>query len=160
MQIHKTAGFTLLELMIVVAIIAIIMAVALPAYDKQMLKSRRADAKTSLMALAQLQESFNMNNANSYASSLLDTAANGGLNCQTKGLCQDDGGTAKTPEAYYDLSVTDLQGGTDDFVSGFVLTATIASGGPQDDAWEKAHCNTLSINSLGQKTSTPTADCW
>ncbi len=167
MRIYKSAGFTLIELMIVVAIIGTILAFALPAYDKQMLKSRRADAKTALLALAQLQESFNMNNANQYADTLLGT---GGLNCEHKGICEAAGTVATTPEGFYTLTVTDLAGKTGtgaDFVSGFILTATIAAGKAQDQKWERERCASLSINSRGQKTAADSssgtansADCW
>jgi len=156
----KNKGFSLIEIMVVIAIIGILLAIALPAYDKQMLKSRRADAKTTLLALSQLQETFNMNYGNSYASSLLDAAASGGLDCDNKGLCKQVGGNAVTPDGHYTLAVTDLQGGSTDFISGFILTATIASGKAQDDDWEKSQCKEFSINSRGQKTSKPTGSCW
>jgi len=51
-------GFTLIELMIVVAIIAIFAAIAYPSYQRAILKSRRADAKTALLDLASRQERF------------------------------------------------------------------------------------------------------
>lgn len=45
---NKTSGFTLIELMVVVAIVAILAAIALPSFADQMRKSRRAEAVTSL----------------------------------------------------------------------------------------------------------------
>lgn len=52
----KSQGFTLIELMIVVAIIAIIASVAYPSYQDSIAKSRRADAQASLLELAQFME--------------------------------------------------------------------------------------------------------
>lgn len=52
------AGFTLIELMITVAIIAIIAAVAYPAYSDQIAKGRRAEARTVLLDGAQWMERF------------------------------------------------------------------------------------------------------
>ena len=50
------SGFTLIELMIVIAIIGIISAVAFPSYSSYITKSRRADAKISLTKMADAQE--------------------------------------------------------------------------------------------------------
>lgn len=49
-------GFTLIELMIVVAVIAILAAIALPSYQEHVRKSRRAQAKADLVELAQFLE--------------------------------------------------------------------------------------------------------
>jgi len=62
-------GFTLIEVMIVVAILGIISAIALPSYTKYVEKSRRTDAKVELLKIAQLQESFFAQNL-SYAENL------------------------------------------------------------------------------------------
>jgi type IV pilus assembly protein PilE len=52
----KAKGFTLMELMIVIAIVAILAAIAYPSYQSQIRASRRADAQAALMGLAQAME--------------------------------------------------------------------------------------------------------
>ena len=54
----KQNGFTLIELMIVVAIIGVLSAIAYPSYQSYMKKSARADAKVGLTKLADKQERF------------------------------------------------------------------------------------------------------
>jgi type IV pilus assembly protein PilE len=51
-------GFTLIELMIVVAIIALLSAIAFPAYTSYIAKSRRADARGQLLQVAQFMQRF------------------------------------------------------------------------------------------------------
>lgn len=58
MNAKKQIGFTLIELMIVVAIVGILAAVAYPAYTDSIRKGRRAQARTALMELMQQQERF------------------------------------------------------------------------------------------------------
>lgn len=58
----KPRGFTLIEIMITVAILGIISAIALPSFFDAMRKSRRADAFTALSAVQQAQERWRANN--------------------------------------------------------------------------------------------------
>jgi type IV pilus assembly protein PilE len=59
----KRRGFTLIELMIVVAIVAIIAAVAMPSFFGQIRKSRRADAVSALSQVMQAQERYRADNS-------------------------------------------------------------------------------------------------
>ena len=54
----RARGFTLIELMITVAIVAVLLAVAMPSYQSYVRKSARASAQAHLMALAARQEQF------------------------------------------------------------------------------------------------------
>ena len=58
MNVRKLHGFTLVELMIVVAIVAILAAIAYPSYAQQVRKGRRVDAKSAMLDLAARQEKY------------------------------------------------------------------------------------------------------
>lgn len=86
MQLRRPLGFTLIELMITVAIIAVIAAVAYPSYQDSITKGRRAEGRTALLQVLQQQERF-ITQRNAYycfatdpgtgATSVVTPAANG-----------------------------------------------------------------------------------
>ena len=67
---RKTTGFTLVELMIVIAVMAILVSLALPSYQQSIRKGRRADAQTDLIEfVGQAERVFTQ--TNSYATAVL-----------------------------------------------------------------------------------------
>ncbi len=134
---NRVRGFSLLELMIAVAVIAILVAVAYPSYQRQMARGARADAHSALAAIANRQEQYfydhrsytNSTKALGFAASYL---TDGGHYLIT--LAAPDSGSLKT---------------------GFVATATAQGGHASRDAG----CLTLTINALGERGGT-SADCW
>ena len=69
--VRSVGGFTLIELMMVVIIVAILLAVALPAYRDQVIRGHRATAKSELMEIANRQEQYLLANR-AYAANLSD----------------------------------------------------------------------------------------
>ena len=141
---NKTKGFTLIELMIAVAIIGILVAVALPSYRNSVLRSNRADAHLSLARIATLQEQFFFRN-NQYTGDFADI-----VNGVTSGQPID------SDEDNYSLVVTATGGGT-----GWTVTATA-----QGDQTDDADCNSLTMTNLGVKTALNSGgtanntECW
>ena len=61
MSLHRRNGFTLIEVIIVMAIIAILTAIAFPSYQNYIIRSSRSAAQTELLELANLQEKIYLN---------------------------------------------------------------------------------------------------
>jgi type IV pilus assembly protein PilE len=106
-QARRSRGFTLIELMMVVAVVAILAAVALPSFLDSIRKGRRSEAFAAISALQQAQERWRSNKA-------------------TYGDNTELSVTSPTrPSGYYTIGIT---GNT---ATGYVVTATAASGTTQ-----------------------------
>jgi type IV pilus assembly protein PilE len=113
-------GFTLIELMIVVVIIGILAAVAMPSYQRYIVRAVRSAAQVELMALAGMQEKIFLN-SNSYAfggATGVTTAYNG---TNTGGLGRTSG---QTEDGRYTLSIVTLADAANCTPAAAVATAT------------------------------------
>lgn len=147
----RQRGLTLVELMVVVAVMAVIAAVAYPLYTNQVQKSRRADAKIALETIAMAQERFYTINgrfSDDYTELYTGTlAAGAGLAWP----CTDTD-TCSTAKGYY---VVDIRHVTDD--QDFEVEATKSGIQAGDD-----DCAEFTLNQLGVKTATDggSTSCW
>ena len=143
-MIRKQQGFTLIELMIAVAIVGIIAAIALPSYQAIVRKSNRAEAKTELMDVAQrLQRCYTV-----YAR--FDDTTNCGI---YKDLVDANKYTTRGG-GYYEISIAPTT--ADDLrKTTYTLTAT-AKKTPQTQDTTNG-CNELKLEHTGEKKPTL---CW
>ena len=141
-SIKSNQGFTLIELMIVVVIVAVLMGIALPSYTEYVNKGRRSDAMSALLDVANKQEQF-MFDRNSYTTTMTQL-----------GFAADP---LVSVEGHYNVDA--VAGGTGSIQTSYRLTATPLSTSPQDD---DARCTSFTLTSTGTKTATGThaADCW
>jgi type IV pilus assembly protein PilE len=137
------AGFTLVELVIVVVIVGILMAIALPGYQESMRKGRRADAKAGLMDAANRQERFVLDRS-SYTTDMTELGFGADPMISEEGHYSID---VESPDADCPIATC------------YVLTATPVAGGAQAD---DARCSSFSLSSGGAKTATGTgaSECW
>ncbi|WP_319799288.1 type IV pilin protein [Halomonas sp. M20] len=144
---HRNQGFTLLELMIVVAIVGILASVAYPSYQSYAERSRRGDATTGLLSLAQSQERF-MSRCGEYASRL-----DGKSDCSDT----DSGlglGDALGEEGFYVFSMNAT-------ATSYTLTATPRGAQASDEQCQRIALNHLGIRTAQDGKGKSTRDtCW
>jgi type IV pilus assembly protein PilE len=148
-------GFTLVELMVVVVIIGIIAAVAIPAYRGAVMKSNRSSAKAALLDLAAREEKY-YTLANTYAFDSTNTTLTT-IGAQLYGSGSTTTfpinvpGTGPTLYTIAAPSVTLASGATP---ASFTITATPVNSQANDQ------CGSFTINSAGQQTVSGTGSCW
>ena len=69
-----SSGFTLVELMIVVVVVAVLMGIALPAYQQQVIRGKRAAASAEMLHIANLQQQYLLSNRSYMDAAILSTA--------------------------------------------------------------------------------------
>ena len=147
-------GFTLIELMIAIAIVAVLVSIALPTYRQHILKSLRSEAKVALMQAAQLQErNFTVNGT--YVGTE-DLAVLFGL---ARGAEILSGEAPSPATSFYALTVEpEGAGGCANWTQCFVLRATPRRSQTADG------CGDLTLTSTGRQgvsgAGIDAADCW
>lgn len=128
----RARGFTLIELVVTVAIAALLAALAYPSFVSQMRKSRRVDAREALAQVQAAQEDWRGTNT-TYAASVAALSL-----------------SATSPQGNYSLSVSGAS------ATGYTATAT-AIGKQAGDT----ECATISVTlASGQTTYAPSNKCW
>lgn len=135
-----TQGFTLVEIMVVLAILGILVAIALPAYEDSQLRAGRADGKTALQQVASDQERYYSNNF-AYSPNAVP-------------LATVPAATLLSRDGNYRVTVAACSGGT--ITSCYIATAVPQGGQAQDD------CGNLTITSQGVRGASggSVEECW
>jgi type IV pilus assembly protein PilE len=142
-----TTGFTLIELMIAVVVIAILAAIAIPAYESYVEKARRTDAKTAVLDLAtREQRYYSVNNVFTASPQDLGYGAAGTTFPMTVG------------SGYYSVNVVAPAGASPPT---FTVTATAIGSQTAD-----TQCASFTVDNTGKQSALDssngdsTATCW
>lgn len=127
-------GFTLIELVVVIGILGILAAIAIPTYSNYRISAYRASAKTELLNGAQNMERL-MTRTSSYATATVGVGANNQVQQWTTGK-------------KYQLSLPD----SDLTATTYTIRAT-----PQ---FTDSKCGYLEVKQTGAKTSEISGNCW
>jgi type IV pilus assembly protein PilE len=139
-------GFTLIEVMIVVAIVAILATIALPSYQQSVRKSRRADAMLLLQQVQIAQEQFRAE-CTRYA-----MVFGAERSCHpTDPMLHRVAVASTSPDGYYTLGLSSVT------ATGFTATATAVPGKSQAD---DTGCTAIRLTVSGLSMTKEPATCW
>jgi len=161
MKLNKrsTRGFTLIELMMVVAVVGVLAAIAYPSYQEQVRKGKRAEGRGALLKGAQMQERYYTTN-NKYADGATFPTLFGLASGVSTPIYSADG-TAQNNNPNSAYTITLAAGTTGVTDTSFVLTAT--------PNFVDTKCGALTLSNTGLKgvatygSVTPSGsvpDCW
>jgi type IV pilus assembly protein PilE len=143
----RQTGVTLLELMVVVAIVAIASAFAFPSYMQYVVNTKRAVATTTLLQVAERQQQFFIDNKQ-FTNDLTD------LGFAASPLVLDENGSvtgAGDTDAVYSVGLSNVTATT------YTITAAPLHGQASRDT----HCASLTLNQSGSRgNSAGGNDCW
>jgi type IV pilus assembly protein PilE len=155
----RCRGFTLIEIMIVVAIVGILASIALPAYQEQVRKGRRSAAKASLQSAAQYMQRFHGAN-DSYVADRNGNSVKAAMpaNLQEARSGGDSGDVIYSLAANFSTTAGDETSTTDNFVSSTYFRLLMIPADTNDA------CGTFAIDSRGRKqvvgATLAAAECW
>lgn len=132
---HRARGFSLIELLVTLAVLAIVTSVAVGSYRQYVQRAARVDATSALLRVAAAQEKFYAQNGQYAGNDILATPPPFGL------------GIAGTERGYYELSIDAAAGG---LAIGYTATATADAGSGQADDDD---CQAFTINERGLRTA-------
>ncbi len=147
MKINLQKGFTLIELMIVVAIVGILAAVAYPSYQDSIIKTKRAEGRAALMEIMQQQERYYTQN-NTYFAFTSTTANN-----KFKWYSGDSAAASS-----YEIKAEACTG---DAIGNCVMLTAMPGTTKVNSGYKDAKCGDISLTSTGVKAASGTAtNCW
>jgi type IV pilus assembly protein PilE len=146
-----TRGFTLIELMVAIAVLGILLAIAVPSYTKYIRESRRAQAQSEMLEMRIGMESWRANKA-SYRSD----ADAGSAGTATSNTAANAGFTGTND--YYTYTIPIAAGAAND--NTYTITATAVAGTSQasDVTGSGTSCTPLTLDQNGAKGTN--AACW